>query len=255
MVKETTQTVYNCDYCEKQYFKQKTCINHENKCEKTFNSYIAIIDMINQQDYVRNNVRSISEIPEMVEDRIKKIANVSISVKLTDVSYHYFLSNSHYCPIGKVTNFSRVSDKPQGFTGFKGTIQVYIDGDDEKENKQSEQNLLNIRELGFSGFVSDFIRSRNELPYFYNIPDVDNEKIQNYIKKCENQNVWTERYQSGSFFRGLQTGAGGGNNAQYSCEIYMFLDDFPLILQEWKKLKLYVNSDVTHEQLCQEYLT
>lgn len=119
--------------------------------------------------YPRLHATSIVHLEQLLIEYGNQHKGVEILELKISVGYRPYVKNTHYCPIGGVTNWHKKDELPTGYPALFGNIYI------------------------------------------------------RYAKSCYDKfNI--------SKFVGINTGCGGGGNPQ-QFELFLFLDDFPLIKQ------------------------
>lgn len=122
--------------------------------------------------YPRLHATTIQHLEQLLIEYGNQHKGVEILELKISVDYRHHVRNTHYCPIGGVTNWHFKVDLPSGYPALFGNI---------------------------------YIRYAKSCYSFFNI----------------------------IAFKGINTGCGGGGNPQ-QFELFLFLDDFPLIKQAIK---------------------
>ncbi|ASV44339.1 hypothetical protein PBI_SCTP2_324 [Salicola phage SCTP-2] len=203
MVDVINKPVYVCEYCSKEYLKEKTCINHEKKCgsEKAKNDIIA--SFLKDKDYVRKNAKNIEHLIDLIKEQIYNKTGINVDVDIINVKYSKIIPNTHSCPIDGVRNWKQQSDRPVGYIGFTGRIALTITNRELKYLKENKSlKMMN------DNILSHIITDKN-----------------------------------GVFFEGVNTESGSANDKMAQYYVCLFLDDFPEMKKMWKKLKLEAEDD------------
>ena len=81
-------------------------------------------------DYIRLNLSSVQDLPEMLIGKSKELFNIDIKYLRIDIRFDPNVSNSHGCPINGVTNWGRrKSGSPTGYPGWYGHISFFAESE------------------------------------------------------------------------------------------------------------------------------
>lgn len=108
-------------------------------------------------DYIRLNLKKISELPDILVEKSLEFFNIEVSDLSLRIHFREDVSCSHGAPIGKKTNWGgRETNEPRSYPGWYG--QIYCKVLDQKINenyyrKSAGEVLFNkYTNIGFSGF-------------------------------------------------------------------------------------------------------
>jgi len=104
-------------------------------------------------DYIRLNLSSVCDFPQMFIDKSKEFYDVEISDFEIDVKYYEHVSNSHGCPINGVTNWGgRIENAPRNYPGWTGHISFFAQNNKNTHVDYASNMLFNSYGYGFRGF-------------------------------------------------------------------------------------------------------
>jgi len=157
-------------------------------------------------DYIRLNLKELSDFPKMLVEKAFEFLNIeikdlSLRLNFTDVS------NSHGAPIGKKTNWGgRDPDEPRSYLGWQG--QIYCVVLDKRENNHYWSTSAGQVLFGSGQFYDKYGNGFNG-------------------------------FHTGTGCPGYPNG-----NSAMNISFYFFLDDFPLLksnYEKWKSLTSFKN--------------
>jgi len=102
---------------------------------------------MNKSDYIRLNLSSVHDLPEMLFEISMELYGIEISNLAISVN-HGHVDNSHNCPINGHTNWgNRNPELPRGYFGWRGQIQF------ESKCEKNILDELNIDNRGLCWFL------------------------------------------------------------------------------------------------------
>jgi hypothetical protein len=112
-----------------------------------------------KSDYIRINLASISDLPNMFIEKYKEFHDIEICKNLKiNVSYNESISNSHGCPVGGVENWGgRIKNAPRSYPGWRGTISLFARRKSGLKTSEKGAYLDDVlfKINGFRGFHTD----------------------------------------------------------------------------------------------------
>lgn len=122
-------TVYECEETGRTFKDEEKCKRHERKARKERLAEEERKALKEEaESSFRKNLKSIDEdyLKKYITDWLYEYNKVVIEISCIDLSFSEVISNSHYAPIGKDTNWGRRPDLPRGYPGWSGRIEGKI---------------------------------------------------------------------------------------------------------------------------------
>lgn len=152
-----------------------------------------------QQKFLES-VKSPEDVYIKAAEWMKKFNNFDVEIKQENLKYNKLTSNTHNCPIGKMTNWRCDEDKPRGYPGWSAH---WIIGISEKDYEETHS-------------FSDFFKSHN------------------FPKQKINPLLGIHISSGGAYYRP----ASGEQECYLHYYVYFFADNFPGLQRHLLKKKL-----------------
>ena len=122
-MKTIQREMYECSFCKRAYEDVEYAESCEQNCREKQEEKKIQEEIYKERNSIRERATSVDHLAELLESFAKRCGK-PVKVKFERMNINMTLSNSHSCPIGGVTNWRRASDKPRGYPGISGRIEV-----------------------------------------------------------------------------------------------------------------------------------
>lgn len=166
-------------------------------------------DKTHPRDYIRINLSSVQELPELFIKSYKKFYDIQITDLKIDVKFQS-VSNSHHCPFDGVTNWGgRVEGAPRYYPGWYGHISFFSTKKIKKQDNEKERSPFWIyddligyhRFRGFhfsSGSPGRLNQYKTDGGFLFFLDDFpllkENKEKYDLLSTFENNKIWESQF-------------------------------------------------------------
>lgn len=118
-------------------------------------------NLLKLYDMARLTATDFDDYAKKLTDAINKVQNVKqrvVSITFSSIRYNEQVPNSHSCPINGVTNWRGDKDKPRGYPGWYGYVNIIMDRESSGFTNRIEYSHLPGFNPGSGGVVSHGVR-------------------------------------------------------------------------------------------------
>lgn len=153
---------YRCPFTEKLFADKNEYVHHLRMLRLSSNREIRRMRLFNEFVEIRNSITSLDQLPGVIEQNSDKFFENALVNSIIGEEYIKFphqinilrislsrednVSNTHDCPIGGVTNWSRKPDLPRGYPGWQGSITFTVTFKGDRKGKHNYNDCSDILE-------------------------------------------------------------------------------------------------------------